>query len=65
MSERTNIQSVIQGVVESDDKFLARLKDVACYCDCQSLRTVANPQEEMVNIIFISGLRNPEKKLKL
>ena len=64
MSERTNTQSVVQGVVESDDKFLARLKEVACYCDCQSLKTVANPQEEMINIIFISVLRSPEEKLK-
>ena len=55
--------SVIQGVGESEDDFLARLRAEARYCDFEKLKTAANPQEELVKIKFISGLRDPEAKL--
>ena len=65
MAERAKFLSVIQGVVESDDNLLARLREEARYCDFEKLKTVANPEEELVKIKFISGLRDPEAKLRL
>ena len=62
---RAKFLSVIQGVGESDDDFLARLREEARFCDFEKLKTVANPKEELVKIKFISGLRDPEAKLRL
>ena len=64
-AERAKFLSVIQGVGESDDDFLARLRAEARYCDFEKLKTAANPEEELVKIKFISGLRDPEAKLRL
>ena len=65
-AERAKFLSVIQGVGESDDDFLARLREEAHYCDFEKLKTAANPEEELVTINFISGLRDhPEAKLIL
>ena len=64
-AERANILSVIQGVGESDDDFLSRLREEARYCDFKKLKTAANPEEELVKIKFISGLRDPEAKHRL
>ena len=50
---------------ESDDDFLARLREEARYCDFEKLKTAANPEEEVVKKKFISGLRDPEAKLRL
>ena len=55
--------SVIQGVGESDDDFLARLREEARYFDLKKLKTAVNPEEELVKMKFISGLRDPEAKL--
>ena len=57
--------SVIQGVGESDDNFLARLREEARYCDFEKLKTAAKPEEELVKIKFISILRDLEEKLRL
>ena len=57
--------SIVQGVGESDDDFLARLREEARYCDFEKLKTVTNPEEELIKIKFISGLRDPEAKLGL
>ena len=64
-AERAKFLSVVQGVGESDDDFLARLREEARYCDFEKLKTVTNPEEELVQIKFISGLRDPEAKLRL
>ena len=64
-AKRAKFLSVIQGVGESDDNFLARLREEARYCDFEKLKTAANPEEELVKIKFISGLRDPEAKLRL
>ena len=64
-AERAKFQSVVQGVGESDDDFLARLREEARYCDFEKLKTVTNPEEELVKIKFISGLRDPEANLRL
>ena len=64
-AERAKFLSVIQGVGESDDDFLARLREEARYCDFEKLETAANPEEELVIIKFISSLREPEAKLRL
>ena len=64
-AERAKFLSKIQGVGESDDNFLARLREEARYCDFEKLRTAANPEKELIKINFISGLRDPEKKLRL
>ena len=64
-AERAKFLSVIQVVGESDDDFLARFRKEARYCDFEKLKTAANPEEEFVKIKFISGLRDPEAKLRL
>ena len=64
-AEKAKFLSVVQGVGESDDDFLARLREEARYCDFEKLKTVTNPEEELVKIKFISGLRDPEAKLRL
>ena len=64
-AERAKFLSVIQGVGESDDDFLARLREEARYCDFEKLRTAANPEEDLIKIKFISGLRDPEAKLRV
>ena len=64
-AEKAKILSVVQGVGESDDDFLARLREEARYCDFEKLETVTNPEEELVKIKFISGLRDPEAKFRL
>ena len=48
-----------------DDDFLTRLREEARYCDFEELKTVTDPEEELVKIKFISGLRDPEAKLRL
>ena len=64
-AERAKFLSVIQGVRESDDHFLSRHRKEARYCDFEKLKRAANPEEEFVKIKFISGLRDPEAKLRL
>ena len=64
-AERAKLLSVIQGVGESDDDFLARLREEARYCDFEKLKTAANPEEELMKIMFISGLGDPEAKISL
>ena len=64
-AERAKFMSVIQGVGESDDNFLERRRDEARYCDFTKLKTASNLEEELVKIMFISGLRDPEAELRL
>ena len=64
-AERAEFLSVVQDVGESDDDFLARLREEARYCDFEKFKTVTNPEEELVKIKFISGLRDPEAQLRL
>ena len=56
--------SLVQGVEESDDDFLARLREEAHYCDFEKLKTAANPEEELVKRKYISGFRDSEVKLR-
>ena len=66
-AEWAKFPSVIQGLGESDDDFLARLREEARFCDFEKLKTAANPEEELnkLKTKFISGLRDPEAKLRL
>ena len=64
-AERAKFLSVIQGVGESDNDFLAHLREEARYCDFEKLKTAGNPEDELVKMKFISGLREPEAKLRL
>ena len=64
-AERAKFLSVVQGVGESDDNFLASLREEARCCYFKKLKTVTNPEEELVKIKFILGLRDPEAKLEL
>ena len=64
-AERANFLFVVQSVGESYDDFLLRLREEARYCDFEKLKKAANPEEELVKIKFISGLRDPEAKLRL
>ena len=45
-AEKTKFLSVIQGVGEYEDNFLARLREEACYCDFEKLKTAAKPEDE-------------------
>ena len=63
--EVSKFLSVIQGVRESDDNFLARLREEARYCDFEKLKTAANLKDELVKINFIPGLSDLEAKLRL
>ena len=47
-AETAKILFVIQGVGESDDDFLARLREETRCCDFEKLKTAANPKEELV-----------------
>ena len=64
-AERAKFLSVVQGVGESNDDFLAGLREEARYCDFENFKTVTNPEEELVKIKYFSGLRDPEAKLRL
>ena len=64
-AEKAKSLSVIQCVGESDDDFLARLREEARHCDFEKLKTAANPEEELLKSKFISGLRDPEAKRRL
>ena len=55
----------MQSLGESGDDFLASLTEETRYCDFEKLKTAANPEEELVKIEFILGLRDPEAKLRL
>ena len=63
-AERAKFLSVIQSVRDSNDNFLARHRE-ARYCDFGKLKRAAIPEEELVKIKFISGLRGSEAKLRL
>ena len=65
MAEKAKFLFIIQDAGESDDDFLARLREEARYCDFEKLKTAANPEKELVKLKFISGLRDPEAKLRL
>ena len=43
-AEKAKFPYVIQGVLESDDDFLAGLREEARYCDFWKLKTAANPE---------------------
>ena len=45
-AERAKFLPIIQGVGESDDDFLSRLREEERYCDFEKLKTAANPEEE-------------------
>ena len=64
-AERVKFLSAVQGVGESDDDLLVRLGEEARYCDFEKLKTVTNFEEELVKTKFVSGLRDPEAKLRL
>ena len=65
MAKKAKFLSVIQGVGESDDDFLAGLRGEARYCDFKKLKTAAYPEELLVKIKFISGLRDLEAEIGL
>ena len=64
-AEKAKFLSVIQGVGESDDNFLARLREEPCYCDFEKVKAAAKPGEDLVNIKFISSLRDLETQIRL
>ena len=49
-AKKINFLSVVQGLGESDDDFLAHLREEARYCDFEKLKTVTNADEELVKI---------------
>ena len=61
-TERSKFLCVIQSAGESDDD---SLREEAWYCDFEKLTTAANPEGELVKIKIVSGLRDPEAKLRL
>ena len=65
MAERVKFLSVFHGVGEPFDDFLACLRDEVRYCGFETLKILSNPEEELVKIKFISGLRNLKANLGL
>ena len=49
-AEGAEFLSVIKSVGESDNDFLAGLREEARYCDFEKLKTAANPEEELLKI---------------
>ena len=47
-AERAKFLPVVQCVGESDDNFIARLRDEARYCDFKKHKTAPNTEEELV-----------------
>ena len=64
-AERYKFLSVVQGVGESDDEILTHLREEARYFEFEKLKTAPDPEDELVKIKFISGLRDLEAKLRL
>ena len=64
-TERANFNSVIQGLGESEDNFLNRLREEARYCGFEIHKTVANPKEDLVKIKFISDFKDPEANFRI
>ena len=58
-AERAKFLSVVQGVGESDDDFLARLKEEARCSDLEKLETVTNHEEELVKNKFYFRFERP------
>ena len=56
-TERAKFLSVIQGVGESNDDFLAPFRKEARYCNFKKRKKAANPVEELTKIKFVSGLQ--------
>ena len=52
--------SVIQGLGESEEEFLARPIEEGRYCDFKTQKTAANRKDVLVKIKLILGLRDPE-----
>ena len=51
-ADRAKFLSDIQGVRESHEIFLARLREEARYCDLEKVKTAASPEEELVKTNF-------------
>ena len=45
----------MQRLEDSDDDFLARLREEARYCDSEELKTAANLEEVLLKTKFLSG----------
>ena len=52
-AERAKFLSIIQGVGESDEDFLARLRDETRYCDFGELKTLSNPEEDLLKKVYL------------
>ena len=49
-AERAKFLSVVQSLGESHHDFLARLSEEARYCDLRTLKTVTNPDDDLLKI---------------
>ena len=63
--KRLTFLSLVKGVGEFGDDFLARLREEARYFEFQILKIATNRGEELAKIKFISGLRDAEAKFRL
>ena len=52
-AERAKFLSRKQGVGETDDDFLARIREDARYCDFEKLKTAANPRGVGKNKVYL------------
>ena len=64
-AEKAKFLSLKQGVGESDDDFVALLREEARYCDFEKLKAAASPEDELLKMKCVLGLRDPEAKFKL
>jgi hypothetical protein len=65
IAERTKFLSETQLEGETDTQFHLRLKGALRFCHFDELKTCKDPEEEMLKLKFISGLRNKETKYKV
>ena len=64
IADRTNFLQLTQNQDESVVDFLARINDASVHCKWDSLAT-EGPNDELVKLRFIAGVRNDQLKLKI
>ena len=65
VAERTKFYNAKQKNDEKITQFVARLRDLAKYCEFDQLKTAKSPEEEMIKIAMIAGIFKKEHQTKL
>ena len=65
VAERSAFFSVTQESGENVCMFITRLRKAAQYCSFNSLKTSSDPEEEMIRMALIAGLKDEQLKLRV